>query len=377
MAVTQTVYEADGKTVLTDGTTYYDELERPILANQRALASGTYNRTELRYDNLGRVLQVAFPCTWTDVATTCPNWSTTSYDLINRPLSVSRPISATDSNPQTTTYTYSGDTTVVTDPQGNTQTTVTDPNGWLRQSTDAAGYSITIAYDAAGSEKSVLDNSSPAVQLWSGNYAYGIQPFLVSSSDADRGQWDYTVDALGERLGWTDAKGQSFSETYDALSRPLTRREPDLFTQWTWGSSGSAHNVDKLQSVCTGTGTNPTSCTSGYTENDSYDADGRLAQRAILLPGDPTYTYTWQYDANTGLLSTLTYPTDPSGYAFKLQYGYQNGILDTVTDISDTPNIALWTACVIHASRARISGDGGPAFHGMPGHAEAGRGDCV
>lgn len=133
MAVTQTVYEADGKTVLTDGTTYYDELERRILANQRALASGTYNRTELRYDNLGRVLQVALPCTWTDVATTCPNWSTTSYDLINRPLSVSRPISATDSNPQTTTYTYSGDTTVVTDPQGNTQTTVTDPTRMARR----------------------------------------------------------------------------------------------------------------------------------------------------------------------------------------------------------------------------------------------------
>jgi len=39
----------------------------------------------------------------------------------------------------------------------------------------------------------------------------------------DMGGWSYTVDALGEVTGYTDAKSQSFSSAYDALSRPTQR----------------------------------------------------------------------------------------------------------------------------------------------------------
>lgn len=354
LAVTRTVYDADGTTVLTDGTTYYDELGRPFLAKQRALASGTYNRVELRYDPLGRITTRYFPCTWSGVSTVCPYSRTTTYDLINRPMTKTRPYSASDSTILTTTYAYSGDTTTVTDPKGNTRTFITDPNGWLRQTEDAGGYSITLDYDAAGSKTCVFESSAnqincPPQPLWSGTYAYGLKPYLMAVSDADRGNWNYAVDALGERVAWTNAKGQSFSETYDALSRPETRSAPDFFTQWTWGSSATADNIGKLESVCVGTGVNPTSCTSngnsGYSESLTYDGDGRLYQRAIAIPGDSTYTYTWQYDSSTGLLSTMTYPTDPSGYALKLQYGYENGLLSKVQDISDSANVVtLWTA---------------------------------
>ena len=77
----------------------------------------------------------------------------------------------------------------------------------------------------------------------------------------DRGAWGFTVDALGERTAWTDAKGQQFAQTYNALSQPLTRSEPDFFTQWTWGTTPAAYNVGRLAAVCTGTGANPTGCT--------------------------------------------------------------------------------------------------------------------
>jgi len=154
--------------------------------------------------------------------------------------------------------------------------------------------------------------------------------------------WGFTIDALGEKTAWSDAKTQSFSETYDALSRPLTRTEPDLFTQWTWGSSASSHNVGKLQSECTGTGT---ACTSaGYSESETYDSLGRRSQRSITISGYSAFTYTWGYNATTGLLNTLTYPASTSGYALELQYAYANGVLQSVTDISDTPNVTVWTA---------------------------------
>jgi YD repeat-containing protein len=216
-------------------------------------------------------------------------------------------------------------------------------NGRRRQTKDAYGYMLTFAYDAAGSQTGVTDSSSNA--LWSGTYGYGTAPFLVSETDMDRGAWTYTVDALGERTGWRDPKANSFSQSYDALSRPLTRTEPDLFTKWTWGSTPASYNVGRLQSVCTGTGSSPTACTaSGYAESETYDSVGRLNQRAISVPSAGTFTYTWLYNTTTGLLDTLTYPVSTSGKSLALKYAYQNGYLQSITDTLDSPNITVWQA---------------------------------
>jgi YD repeat-containing protein len=340
LALVHAVYNSDW-TVQTDGTTYFDRLQRPLIANKRMLASGTYDRNEVRYDNLGRVVQQAMPCTWTAVTTTCAYWTTNQYDVLNRLYETQRPISSTNGTLQTTSISYAGRTTTVTDPQSNASTTVRDVNGWLRRAKDAYGYTVTTSYDAAGSRTGVTDSSGNT--LLSGViYNYGIAPFPAAASDMDLGARTFTFDALGEMTGWTDAKSQSFSATYDALSRPLTRTEPDLFTQWTWGSSASSHNIGKLQSACTGTGAN---CSGpGYSESETYDSVGRQYQRAIAISGVNTFTYTWQYNSNTGLLNTLTYPVSTSGYALQLQYGYQNGILQSVTDVSDSPNVAVWQA---------------------------------
>lgn len=339
-----TVYNYGGS-YQSSGTTYFDPIDRPLVANQ-ILLTGSDSRNEMRYDSLGRVSQRAFPCTWTSLTTTCTYWTTNTYDVLNRLTSSSRPISSSNNSPQTTSYAYAGRTTKITDPLSNTKTVVQDVNGWLRRTTDPYNYYVTLGYDAAGNKTSVTDSLSNS--LWSGAYAYGISAFLTSMTDMDRGSWSFTRDALGEKTGWTDAKGQSFTETYDALSRPLTRTEPDLYTSWTWGSTPSAHNVGKLASVCTGTASNPTNCTAspGYAESETYDTLGRQSTRAISIPGQSgTFTYTWGYSATTGLLSTLTYPASyPSTYSLELQYGYANGLLQSVTDVSDTPNVTVWTA---------------------------------
>jgi RHS repeat-associated protein len=338
LVVGHTVYNTNAS-VQSSGTTYFDSVDRPLVSNQ-VMLSGSFSRNEVRYDSLGRVSQKAFPCTWSSLTTTCSYWTTNGYDVVNRLTQSQRPISSTNSNLQTTTYAYAGRTTTVTDPQSNARVAVADVNGWLRQTKDAMGYNVTLAYDSAGSKTKVTDSLGNT--LWTGTYNYGIAAFPATSSDTDMGAWSYTFDALGEEAAWTDAKNQSFSATYDALSRPLTRTEPDLFTQWTWGSSASSHNIGKLQSECTGTGT---ACTSaGYSESESYDSLGRRSQRSITISGYSAFTYTWGYNATTGLLNTLTYPTSTSGYALDLQYVYTNGILQSVTDISDTPNVTVWTA---------------------------------
>ncbi|MGH7866644.1 MAG: hypothetical protein ACREP9_03180, partial [Candidatus Dormibacteraceae bacterium] len=167
-------------------------------------------------------------------------------------------------------------------------------------------------------------------------------PFLVGESDKDRGTWGYAVDPLGERTAWTDPKGQHFYATYDALYRTLTRTEPDLFTQWTWGSSAASHNIGRLQSVCYGSGSTCTSSTNS--QSNTYDSLGRLSQRVTAYPSWGSFTMTWQYSPTTGLLDTLTYPQSTSQKHLQLKYTYQSGILQSITDILDSPNITLWQA---------------------------------
>ena len=344
LVVGHTVYNTDGS-YQSSGTDYLDPVDRSLVWNQAQLSG--YSRNEVRYEPLGNVHQRAFPCTWSSLTTTCTYWTTNSYDPLNRLTQSQRPISSTNSNLQTTSYAYAGRTTTVTDALSNARTLVTDVNGWLRQTKDPYSYTATLSYDSAGSKTGVKDSAGNT--LWSGTYNYGLAPYLASSTDVDIGAWSFTQDALGELTAGTDAKSQSFSATYDALSRPLTRGEPDYFTQWTWGSSASSHNIGKLQSVCTGTGSGPTNCTTtpGYSENETYDSLGRRSQRTMTLPGEygGTFSYTWAYNATTGLLNTLTYPASyPSTYSLQLQYAYSNGILQSVTDVSDTPNVTVWTA---------------------------------
>lgn len=342
LAFSHTVHNTDGSTESV-GTVWEDAAERPVLSNESMLASNTYDRNEVRYDSLGRLAQRAFPCAWSAVSTPCPYWMTFSYDGLNRLTAAARPISQSDSTLATTAYAYGGDATTITDANGHAKTLIRDTNGWLRRTEDAMGYTIILGYDAAGGHTGTTDNQGNT--LWSGTIQYGIAPFTTVAADADLGTWHYAFDALGELTAWSDAKGQSFSTRYDALSRITDRYEPDLYSHWTWGSSAAAHEIGRLHSVCTGTGSNPTACTSasGYAESETYDSDGRQYQRSIAIPGDTTYTYTMTYNATTGLLDTLTYPASSSGYHLQIKYGYGNGLVQSITDVSDSPSVTLWT----------------------------------
>jgi YD repeat-containing protein len=255
--------------IQNDGTTYFDTVDRPVMSTAMMM-SGSLNRNEVRYDSLGRVAQQAMPCVYTAVSTLCPYWSTISHDVLSRVTESQRPISATNGTLQTTTYAYAGRTTAVTDPQGKVTTKMTTVAGTLGRSQDNNGYYQNFTYDAFGSLLSVNDNASPANTLFSAAYSYGVGAFQTSATDMDMGARSATYDALGEVVTYHDAKGQGFSMTYDALSRPTSRTEPDLTTAWTWGNSAASFNIGKLQSV-TGASTLGT-----YSEAYVYDSKTRL-----------------------------------------------------------------------------------------------------
>jgi RHS repeat-associated protein len=322
---------------------YSDAADRVIQQLSRNANTGTGNTTYTlqtwAYDALGRLAKRGVPAL-ASVGTGAPQ-VTYSYDKLNRVLSEVYPVNGSTA---TKHYGYSGRTTTIQDGNSHTRTLISDVNGWLRQTKDAMGtnaYAITLGYDAAGSRNSVTDSQGNT--LWNATYQYGIAPFMVSSTDTDLGAWTYSYDGLGELLRWQDAKGQSFSMTYDPLSRPVTRSEPDLFTQWTWGSSAAAYEIGQLHSVCTGTTTaNPATCDgSSYAESETYDSAERPLTRQIQIPGDRTYTYSWAYNS-MGLPDTVTYPATPQGFQLQLKYGYTNGIPTSITDIVPD-NIPLWS----------------------------------
>ena len=224
LQITQLQLDMGGNTINT--TTYFgDMIDRAILRMDTSLSGAGVWGMNRTYDQLGRVAAESFPYA---NGGNSPGSESYSYDVLNRVTSDSRPISASNSTLQSTTYAYSGREIVVTDPLAHQTTIYNDVNGRRRETRDPAGYLIRLGYDAAGSLANVLDNESHT--LWRGLYSYGVAPFLTYTTDVDLGAWYFYYDALGDRTSWTDAKGNSFAASYDALSRPVTRTSRLLYT---------------------------------------------------------------------------------------------------------------------------------------------------
>ena len=339
LALVQAVYNMDGS-VQTDGTTYFDQGERPLVRTHRLIGAGAYDRRERRYDSFGRVTRVYMPCSWSALTTVCPSFSSNFYDAVGRLYKIQRPIGASNPAPQTTSILYQGRTTTTTDPYLNKSTRITTVAGTMGRSTDANNYYQAFTYDGFNSLLGVTDNLGNS--LFSASYDYGIGAFQKSITDMDLGTRTRTVDALGEVTAYTDSNGQSFSMRYDVLSRMTDRYEPDLYTHWTWGTNAAADEIGQLNNVCTGLGSNPSNCTSspGYAESYTYDWAGRVSTRQIT--SDAAYLFAYSYDPNTGSLSSLKYPVSTNNFAVAVNYGYQNGLLQNVTDASS--GTVYWTA---------------------------------
>ncbi len=308
---------------------FLDKQDRPV-QNESQTMTGAVTRSRTIYDSLGRVAQQSAP----SFSATPEYYSSTSYDLLNRPTEVSRPIDVGNPALQTTTVAYLGLRSTTTDAEGKVSTKISDALGRVFRSIDNASYYQQFEYDAFGSIRRVKD--SLGNNLLQATYSYGIQAHRLTSNDMDLGAWTYAPNALGEMVAYTDAKGQNFSATFDKLSRPWTRTEPGASTTWTWGASAAAHNIGALASVST----------SGHSESLTYDTKGRISQRTIV--SDATYLINYAFDATTGLLDSLTYPTSTSGYRLKLKYNYGYGILNMVSDFN-VPATVFWQGNAVDA----------------------------
>lgn len=132
---------ASGGQVGSQTVAYYDRLGRVIRAMAEGFG-GTPSLVDTVYDGRGRVAQTSRPYFSGDPV----YWSVTSYDVLDRPLTVTLPDSTTA---QTA---YDGLTTTETDVAGRTRVTVKNSQGWVLSASGQATQAVS--YDALGNIKS-------------------------------------------------------------------------------------------------------------------------------------------------------------------------------------------------------------------------------
>jgi RHS repeat-associated protein len=321
--VGQTEIAADGSEI-SQRHRHYDGYERLRFDNSHR-ALGTWTVRVYEYDGMGRLKAYAKP-----FSSVYQGIGYRWYDALGR-LTGASEHDANQGYVRSTTLGYAGRTVTVTDSLGRTGSQVIDLTGKLRRVTDPSpGGTTRYDYDSLGNLAYVQDPNGTVSRG-----TYNVRGFRTQWTDAAAGTWHYAGNSLNELVGWTDAAGQSFSASYDALGRMVARAEPEGTSTWTWGNSPAARNVGRLAGKSG----------LGYVEDYAYDGIGRLASRTITT--DQAYRYDYSYNA-LGQLDTLTYPASPvptgtTAPRFRIRYGYSYGELAQIDDVTSGSASALWT----------------------------------
>ena len=314
--------------------TFFDALQRKVAVSTLGF-DGEEIRVDYLYDELGRQYKTSLPYfVGTGSAVYKEN---TGYDLLNRVTEVTHPNSSTSS------IAYDGLETTYTNAKNQQKVMLKNALGETILSTDDDYKQLSLTYDALGNLISTRDEAGNSVIM-----NYDIRGNKTSMNDPDKGQWEYEYNVLGQLVLQTDAKNQSTCMVYDVLGR-MTKR----IDQYLAGNSNHSSRIENALSGCTGDGSNTqishwvydtspvkgvgklhaVSGANGYAKTFTYDALGRVSNKAITI-GGKTHNVGKTYYANTSKVNAMIYPTF-NGSEFKLRNFYKpTGALYKTQDIS-------------------------------------------
>lgn len=197
-------------------------------------------------------------------------------------------------------YDANGNHTGSTDPLGRLSSTQYDELGRVSKLIDANQGVTALSMNALDQIVSVKDPRGL-------NTSYTVDAFgnVQALSSPDSGSSAFTFDEAGNIKSRTDAKGQMTTFIYDALNRASRKTRSDgSMVSYTWDQSDMAHGygIGRLTSV---------SDSAGIASDFKYDALGRLTRKKSTI-GSQSLTTIWNYDATTGLLSSMTTPSGRS-----------------------------------------------------------------
>jgi RHS repeat-associated protein len=301
-----------GDVPIVTAETAFDRYGREVYARQEQ-PGGAYSFRALRYDSLGQLQQESIPG---PCCATPTRWVTHAYDTLGRRISTERPTSQALSTPLVTRWRYDGLAVTETDALGRSTARRHDALGRVLQVVDPAMTDTDYEYDAFGNLVKVRDFADVETLI-----AYDVRGFRRSLTDPSAGRWTFDYLPLGELRSQTNARGQVTTFSYDRLSRPLTRSEPEGTTTWKWGTSASSRNIGSLASVSS----------PGFGESYLYDAQGRPATVTTVI-GGVTLMTRHSYDSTSGRLDTLTYPATYGTTPLRVRHHYDRGRLVRLSD---------------------------------------------
>lgn len=205
---------------------FNDVLGRPVVSLRDGLAATDFIATVTRYDTRGNVVGVSEPFfalnATSGAATPRPGQSvvftTTHYDLLNRPYRIEAPDGGITTKQYLTLRTV---TTLPANVSGQVQTLTEDftPQGEVWTTTDAKALSVKFSYDAGGQVLRAERNGRVTVST------YDTLGRKLSTTDPDTGAFTYVVSDNGETLAQTSARGHCTQQRYDGRGRLWQRTD--------------------------------------------------------------------------------------------------------------------------------------------------------
>jgi RHS repeat-associated protein len=281
-----------------------------IVTNQKSEYAGGVKKTSqtmptpMNSDPLGYIPQPASP--WT-------NATVTSYDVLDRPLTVSAP----DQTVSSFSYGLDGllQKTTATDSENRSTHSWKDAWGRTVKVQPPTGPWLEYEYDAAD-RLTVVEQfpSGSSTAFATTTISYDVAGRKTQMIDPDMGTWVYTYDAVGNMVTQRDAKLQSVWFGYDALNRPIEKRASN--------ASGTLLASYSYDQGSYGIGRR-SAMSAGSTQTAwSYDARGRVTQQSDVIPGLGSYATAWSYNS-ADRVTSMTYP---SGEVVNYTYLPQGGV---------------------------------------------------
>ena len=283
--------------------------------------NGQYAWTNYYFDGLGRLIKTVFPE---------HNATTVTYDTANNPITVVRqpksgsalapiitsaiydptwnaPLSTTDANGNTTTYTL--------DSHGNV-TKITQP-------TIASGQPVTtFTYTTTGLLGLVAQSTDPATQGIT-TYTYNTLGQITKKAIDPTGiniVTSYTYNTYGDLATVTDPLSHVTTTVYDKARRPTKITQPlSVVTNIVYDADGRVVDTQKT---------------------DSVQPDGFFHETATYTPTGKTATFT----TNTGNTTTFTYDvadrltqsTNAIGKSKSYGYDFRNRLVSITDELGKT-----------------------------------------
>ncbi len=335
----------NGTASVVDVLQTVDGLGRAFLnQTKQSPTATTYDSVETFYDNLGRVKGHSLPYSGTAGQTSATLASTTLYDTLNRPVSV------TDAGTGVSSMTYpNNDALTVLSPaptgeinkqkqmqydglgrlKSVCEITGVTGSGTCGQTTTKVGFWTTYTYDAIGNLMGVTQNAQAvAAQQQVRSYTFDDLNRLKSETNPESGTVTYTYDtdatcgtSKGDLVKKVDAVGNTTCTAYDALHRAMALTYTGPYS----ATSGSRHFVYDAATV------NGVAMT---------NVKARLAE-AYLCPiagcTSKSYDSGFSYSARGENTDVYESATHSGGYYHVSSTFWENGQLKTLAGIPSVP----------------------------------------